>query len=198
MCRLASVLLLLSGLTLSTCIATELDNREFCSRSFSLAADSLIDRLSLETGPSYRLLLEGASDLLTTALIERLHDRGYKVYLRQDTAAGALELACEPQYQRLTYQGIGQGLFRQGMVGRLCEVGGSCRLSDDEGRLLRTAQLTKFAFADTISFEQAEAAREGDDLYAPEMPATLFQRVVEPSLVVGITGTLVYLFFASR
>jgi len=52
--------------------------------------------------------------------------------------------------------------------------------------------------SDTLSFGDARLVRGDDSFLSPALPPTLSQRVVEPGLIVGITGALVYLFFASR
>jgi hypothetical protein len=76
------------------------------------------------------------------------------------------------------------------------EVSG--RLLGQNGRLLQVAKVDDYRLTDLLDFEEAEASRSKTGFYAPEMPPSFLQNVVEPALIITITGALVYLFFASR
>lgn len=175
-----------------------LDNRRFCERALSLVADSLLDKLALDSTQAIWPMPSGDENPLAGQMVQRLHERGFNVYLGETPASESLQLDCELSNLKLEYQGVSKGLFRQGEVKRVCTSSGKCSLIGLDGRLLKQAQVPLSRSSDTISFAEAEAACVGQGIYAPALPPSVFQRVVEPTLVVGITGTLVYLFFASR
>ncbi len=195
------------ALLILTCLAicagtlsatAQLDNRRFCEQTLSLLADSLVEKLELSSTDTIWTRLSESPVFLQQQLVEKLHEQGTRLYLGQEPASGALNLEAETTALSLHYEAYGQSFFRKGRIRRTCEVSGQCILLDADGQLLRTALVGSLILADSLSFNQAAAARTGQGAYAPEMPGSLFQRVVEPSLIVGITGTLVYLFFASR
>ena len=98
----------------------------------------------------------------------------------------------------LKYVGVGGGLFRQGKVAREFSVSAAGRITAPDGKLERTLETRTLMIADTLSFDQARRARGDDPFLAPALPPTTFQRLIEPGVIAGITGVLVYLFFASR
>jgi hypothetical protein len=98
----------------------------------------------------------------------------------------------------LDYHGHGQSLFSRGQIRRTCEVSISGRVLDPAGKLLRSANIPSCLVVDTIDYQAAMEARRDSGAFAPAMPSTFAQRVVEPAIIIGITGALVYLFFASR
>jgi hypothetical protein len=197
---LISILLLFAA---GTTTATEqLDNRRFHEKAMSMLADSLLEKLEITQSDTIWTRTSDSA-LLLQLLVTKLHKRGIDVYSARQPAVGCLwlriRLSSASSYPPLLrYEPFDRGLFRQGRIRRICEVNGAVALWRSEGPLWREARVSSLVLVDNLSYSQAEAAREGSGAYAPEMPASLFQRVVEPSLIVGITGTLVYLFFASR
>jgi len=91
-----------------------------------------------------------------------------------------------------------RGFFSQGRVARMFGISGASQLLGSDGRLLHFAAVSTLTFCDTLSYNEARAARGKDSFMSPALPPTIYQRLVEPSLILGITGALVYLFFASR
>ncbi|MFH2056528.1 MAG: hypothetical protein ABIJ61_11255 [bacterium] len=179
-----------------------LNNMQFCEKALSLLADSLLGKLQVTPDDTIWTHKSDSTSLLQQYLVEKLQARGVSLFLGEQIGTDRLWLGIlqseSSTLPKLRYQAFGQGLFRQGRVERIFEVNGAAMLTEGDGLLRQTARVDRLVLVDSLSFDQAKAAREGDGLYAPEMPASLFQRVVEPTLVVGITGTLVYLFFASR
>jgi hypothetical protein len=77
-------------------------------------------------------------------------------------------------------------------------ISGASQLLGSDGRLLHSAVVSTLTLCDTLSYNEARAARGNDSFLSPTLPPTIYQRLVEPGLILGITGALVYLFFASR
>ncbi len=98
----------------------------------------------------------------------------------------------------LRYVRTGGGVFRQGKVVREFAILSQSRLVADDGKLVSTMEARSLVVSDTLTFDQARRVRGEDSFYAPALPPTTFQRLVEPGIIAGITGVLVYLFFASR
>ncbi|MCK4858733.1 MAG: hypothetical protein KAT58_12235 [candidate division Zixibacteria bacterium] len=186
---------------LQTADAAIESNRQFCARAVGSLADSLIVKLQLQPAGSIRLKsTDGDLDkLLHGQLAEGLHGQGFEVYLGEESRPNQmLQLEAAITAFNLSYQSEHQSLFSRGEIRRTCTLSATARLLSEEGRLLKTASLGDFEQSDILTYRAAKQARSGGELYSPELPASMFQRVVEPVLIVGITGVLVYLFFASR
>lgn len=181
--------------------AATISNNEFALRGVDSLAGSMA--ASLKSVPAAAIIVskvEGRfGEALQNNLANALMRNGKTVYLSSEKPEGEkLLLQSTIHDYSLTYVGIGGGLFRQGQVAREFAISASARLLEPDGRLSQSFDSHAVTIADTLSFDAAKRARGGDTLLSPEMPSTSFQRIVEPGLIVGITGALVYLFFASR
>ncbi len=189
------VVLLVAAATAGT-----IDNRQFVERGIDAFSDSLI--LTLLVGSRDAVAIDSVAgplgEALRQGLARRLSAQGLASYLGGEERDGKLLLQTFVNDYSLSYRNAGAGLFRQGRVERVFTLAGYGRTLQPGGELLQAGGTTVVALQDTLSFEQARAARAPGTLLSPELPPTLFQRVVEPGIVVSITGALVYLFFASR
>lgn len=192
--------LLLIVLLVAVAAAGTIDNRQFVERGIDTFSDSLI--LSLLVGYCDAVAIDSVAgplgEALRQGLARRLNVQGLAGYLGSEEQDGKLLLQIYVNDYSLTYRNADAGLFRQGQVERVFALAGYGRTIQPGGEVQRAGGVTLVAVRDTLSFEQARAARAPGSLLSPELPPTLFQRVVEPGIVVSITGALVYLFFASR
>jgi hypothetical protein len=189
------------SLVVASPVRTEVrDNREFCSEALAESCDSLLARLELPSGGALSLppVAAGREKLLSDRLTENLQRLRYAVYLSDSATDVRPLLQASLDRFEFDYRGISTGLLSGLRVERRCAVSVSARLLGDERRLLRTAAISGFEKREVLEYEVAERARSGDGFYAPKMPPSLLQRVIEPALIISITGALVYLFFASR
>lgn len=189
------VVLLLAGATAGT-----IDNRQFVERGIDAFSDSLI--LTLLVGHRDAVAIDSVAgplgEALRQSLARRLSAHGLTSYLGGGERDGKLLLQTFVNDYSLAYRNADAGLFRQGQVERVLTLAGYGRTIQPGGELQQAGGVTLVALRDTLSFEQARAARAPGSQLSPELPPTLFQRIIEPGIVVGITGALVYLFFASR
>jgi len=180
--------------------AGTIDNRQFVERGIDAFSDSLI--LTLLVGYRDAVAIDSVAgplgEAMRQSLARRLSAQGLASYLGGNQREGKLLLQSYVNDYSLTYRNADAGLFRQGQVERVFTLAGYGRTIRSDGELQQAGEVAIVALRDTLSFEQARAARAPGSLLSPELPPTLFQRVVEPGIVVSITGALVYLFFASR
>ncbi len=162
--------------------------------------DSLITRLGPFTGAAVAVDSVGGElgFELRHRLATSLTHGGISAHLDDHNRGGKLLLQTFIQDATLEYLSVGAGIFRQGRVMRVFTMSGFGRVLDSAGVMTRSLESLSVSVADTLEINAARAARGTGRLLAPEMPATLFQRLVEPGIVVSITGALVYIFFASR
>lgn len=195
----AAALCLNTFLFLSAAAGTE-SNEEFCAGTLREVADSLIADLRPPQQSGVVLLPTSGfrGELLYNRLVETLQNQGYAVYLSDSSSSQRPNLQTSLDGLDLNYHGLHSGLFSRGEVERTCVVSAGARLLDGQGKLLNSTSIVTYGMSDTLDFESARLARSSDGLYAPDMPASLYQRLVEPALILSITGALVYLFFASR
>lgn len=177
-----------------------LDNEAFCKSVLDESCDSLLKQLPLPAEGGLILSRSDGryGDLLHERLVENMHERGLTLYLSDSSEGDMPSLETSLERMELTYRGIGSGLFSRGQVERSCVVSVSANLLAPDGRLLGVAGLSSLKRTELLEFDDAALARGDDALYAPAMPPSAFQRIVEPALILSITGALVYLFFASR
>ena len=193
-------LMLLIGLAL-VAQGEVLSNERFCGRGIETMADTLVSRLQLERGRDVTLVTIGGrfGELLMHQLSTKLGQLGITTYL--GGSAGAPDrpsMRAEISDCRLSYASANARLFSRGKILREFRIGGYCRLLQSDGRLLQSILLNSLVVSDTLSYDDARLARGSDRFLSPDLPPTVYQRLVEPGLIIGITGTLVYLFFASR
>lgn len=192
--------LLLVILLVAAATAGTIDNRQFVERGIDAFSDSLI--LTLLVGYRDAVAIDSVAgplgEAMRQSLARRLSAQGLASYLGGNQREGKLLLQSYVNDYSLTYRNADAGLFRQGQVERVFTLAGYGRTIRSDGELQQAGEVAIVALRDTLSFEQARAARAPGSLLSPELPPTLFQRVVEPGIVVSITGALVYLFFASR
>lgn len=196
---LAAVLIAL--ICSATLAAAVLSNEKFCENGIDRLADSLIQQLS--PLPDSGVILAPVDGPLGKQMLHsltmKLQGRGAPVFLVTegvDSKRPVVKTSVDDYH--LTYEGFQRGFFSQGRVLRRFGISGASQLVGTDARLLQATPLTTLLFCDTLSYDDARTARGRESFLSPKMPATLYQRLVEPGLVLGITGALVYLFFASR
>jgi hypothetical protein len=194
---LLAVLMLLA--VSATSAAAVLSNERFAQKGVGELADSLLGKLlPLPEAGVTVLPVEGPlGSQMVSSLAARIQSAGLSVFLVSEGGESKRPVvkATVDDYH-LTYEGIQRGVFSQGKVVRQFDISGSGQLLEGDGRLIRVATVGSLFLCDTLSYADARFAR-GNAL-SPKLPATPYERLVEPGLVLGITGALVYLFFASR
>jgi hypothetical protein len=197
--KLAAVLLLLAAVR--PLPGAALSNEQFCLQGVAKLADSLALKLAVPADSGLLLLpIEGRfGQQLLTNLAASLDRSGVPIYLSATGVAGNRPFVktIVDDYH-LSYESVRHGLFSRGRVARVFSIGGNSKILEPDGRLLRTAGVSSMIIGDTLSNDEARAARGKDSFLSPALPPTTYQRLVEPGLILGITGALVYLFFASR
>ncbi len=193
----AVAILILSAST----AAAVLSNEQFCGRGVQALADSLVKRLAVPADSAVTLLpVDGRfGGQLFNEMAASLQRSGVPVYLVTtsiDSKRPVVKTTVNDYH--LTYDGVQRGLFSQGRVTRMFEISGVSQLLESDGRMLLPAVVGVSTASDTLSHDEARAAWGKDGFLSPPLPPSVYQRLVEPGLIVGITGALVYLFFASR
>jgi hypothetical protein len=195
---LASGVLLLFSLS---AIAAKLSNEQFCEKGVETLADSLAGQLTAPVDSGVLLLpVDGRfGQQLLNNLAIKLERSGIPVYLVSggvDSKRPVVKTTVNDYH--LSYEGVHRGFFSRGRVARMFGISGASQLLGNDGRLLHSAEVSTLTLCDTLSYTEARAARGKDRFLSPTLPPTIYQRLVEPGLILGITGALVYLFFASR
>lgn len=177
-------------------------NQEFCASGIdSLAVEIVADLNAGDYSPLIVSDIEGRfGDVLRSRLAARLMERGIDVFLTgaDGRGTGKYQLQSTINEYSLKYVGSGGSLFRQGKVAREFAISATCCLVEGDGKLVKAFDRRSLVHADTLSLEQARKARGSDMFLSPALPPTTFQRLIEPGIIAGVTGVLVYLFFASR
>jgi hypothetical protein len=193
-----AVLLLIYSLSAPAAV---LSNEQLCEKGVETLADSLAGRLTAPADSGVMLLpVDGrfGSQLLNNLAVS-LERSGIPVYLVSggvDSKRPIVKTTVNDYH--LSYEGIHRGFFSQDRVARMFGISGASQLLGSDGRLLRSAVVSTLSLCDTLSYDEARAARGKDSFMSPTLPPTIYQRLVEPGLILSITGALVYLFFASR
>ena len=198
-----SILILLTFLTIAVGRLLAVPaNHDFVALGIdSLAAVSVKDLNSVDFPNMIVSPVEGRfGETLRDRLAAKLMKKGIGAYLSQNDgdSHGKFLLQSTINDYSLKYSGTGGGVFRQGKVVREFAILSQSRLLAEDGKLVHTLDAQSLVLSDTLTFDQARRAQGDDAFYAPELPPTTFQKLVEPGIIAGITGILVYLFFASR
>jgi hypothetical protein len=194
----AAVLMLLFSVSAAAAL---LSNEQLCKKGVESLADSLAGQLAASTDSGVTLLpIDGrfGQELLSNLAVS-LERSGIPVYLVSggvDSKRPVVKTIVNDYH--LSYEGVHRGFFSQGRVARRFGISGASQLLGNDGRLLHSAAIGTLNLCDTLSYNEARAARGKDSFMSPTLPPTIYQRLVEPGLILGITGALVYLFFASR
>jgi hypothetical protein len=178
-----------------------LTNEQLCSKGVARLSDSLVQQLDLDSIRSVTVAaIEGRfAQQFLDRLTSKLGDTDVTPYLQiTDVPTKRPMLQAGIDDFSLSYRGVHSGLFSNGSVVREFRIAGYCRLLESDGRLLRSAAVRSLVVDDTVSYDEARLAYGNDAFLSPHLPPSLYQRLVEPGLIVGIAGALVYLFFASR
>jgi hypothetical protein len=191
---------LLSLFSLSATAAV-LSNEQLCEKGVETLADSLAGKLMVPADSGVILLpVDGRfGQQLLNKLAVKLEHSGIPVYLVSegvDSKRPVVKTTVNDYH--LSYEGIHRGIFSRGRVARMFGISGASQLLGSDGRLLRFAAISTLTVCDTLSYDEARAVRGKDSFMSPTLPPTISQRLIEPGLILGITGALVYLFFASR
>ncbi len=177
-------------------------NRDFVAVAIdSLAVVSVKDLNSVDFPSLIVSPVDGRlGETLRGRLATNLLKKGITAYLLpgEGDNQGKILLQSTINDYSLRYVGAGGGVFRRGEVVREFAILSQSQLLADDGRLIRTMEVQSLVVSDTLTFDQARQARGEDAFFSPALPPTTFQRLVEPGIIAGITGVLVYLFFASR
>ncbi|TFH62192.1 MAG: hypothetical protein E4G91_07660 [Candidatus Zixiibacteriota bacterium] len=194
----SALLLLLFSLSASAAV---LSNEQLCEKGVETLADSLAGQLTVPADSGVMLLpVEGRfGQQLLDNLAARLERSGIRLYLVSggvDSKRPVVKTTVNDYH--LSYEGVHRGFFSRGRVARMFGISGASQLLGSDGRLLRSATVSTLTLCDTLSYNEARAVRGRDSFMSPTLPPTIYQRLVEPGLILGITGALVYLFFASR
>ncbi len=177
-------------------------NHDFVAAGIdSLAVISVKDLNSVDFPSIIVLPVDGRiGEALRGRLAANLVKKGISAFLTQGEGdkQGRFLLQSSINDYSLRYVGTGGGVFRQGKVIREFAILSQSRLLEGDGRFVKTMEAKSLVVSDTLTFDQARRVRGEDTFYAPALPPTTFQRLIEPGIIAGITGVLVYLFFASR
>lgn len=178
------------------------NNEARLNHGFQKLADTLFTSISPHI-PQHKIYLQVEAtvheDHLTNILAQRIRQDGeYEVFLNPSATEELVTLETKLDGVVLSYVGIGRGLLRYPAVERRLQFDGFGRAIDADGRLLTTFAVANLVFSDTLSYAEAEAAAGETAFLAPPLPPSPYRRLVEPGLVLTITGALVYVFFASR
>lgn len=177
-------------------------NHDFVAAGIdSLAVISVKDLNSVDFPSIIVLPVDGRiGEALRGRLAANLVKKGISAFLTQGEGdnQGRFLLQSSINDYSLRYVGTGGGVFRQGKVIREFAILSQSRLLEGDGRFVKTMEAQSLVVSDTLTFDQARRVRGEDTFYAPALPPTTFQRLIEPGIIAGITGVLVYLFFASR
>jgi hypothetical protein len=197
----ALVAAVLFSILFSTSFAAPPSNEQLCEKGIETLADSLATKLMAPADSGVTLLpVDGRfGQQLQNSLAVRLERSGIAVYLVSggvDSKRPVVKTIVNDYH--LSYEGVHRGFFSQARVARMFGISGASQLLGNDGRLLRSAVVSTLTLCDTLSYDEARAARGKDSLLSPALPPTIYQRLVEPGMILGITGALVYLFFASR
>jgi hypothetical protein len=139
------------------------------------------------------------ADKLTNIIAQRLQRSGNtEVFLKPLANGDYSTFETRLDAITLTYVGIGRGVLRFPAVERKLQFDGFGRVLDSEGKLLSTFAVADLVFSDTLSYADAEAASGQGAFLSPPLPPSPYRRLVEPGLVLAVTGAVVYVFFASR
>lgn len=194
----SAVLLLLFSLSATAAV---LSNEQLCEKGVVLLADSLVTQLPIPADSGVMLLpVDGRfGQLLLNNLAAKLERSGIPVYLvsGENGSKRPVVKTIVNDYH-LSYEGVRRGFFSQDRVARMFGISGAGQLLGSDGRLLHSVEVGTLTLYDTLSYNEARAVRGKDSFMSPTLPPTIYQRLVEPGLILGITGALVYLFFASR
>ncbi len=178
------------------------DNAKFVVAGLESFADTLLTRGEAFLGMSrVSLTVEAgryAEQLLNALTAELTSVREMEVYLQPPDSLRLPRLETRLDAIELSYVGIGRGVLKFPAIDRRLLLSGFGRVIDSDGKLLSTISVADLVFSDTLSYADAEAARGYEPFLAPSLPASPYRRLVEPGLVLTITGALVYVFFASR
>ena len=194
----SAVLSLLFSLSATAAV---LSNEQLCEKGVETLADSLAGQLTAPADSGVMLLpVDGRfGQQLLNNLAARLERSGIPVYLVSggvDSKRPVVKTTVNDYH--LSYEGVHRGFFSRGRVARMFGISGASQLLGSDGRLLHSAEVSALTLCDTLSYNEARAARGKNSFLSPTLPPTVYQRLVEPGLILGITGALVYLFFASR
>lgn len=201
MVRSVLVLLLPTFFLCFSAASAARSNQDFCIAGVdSLAASIASDLNAGDFLPLIVSEIEGRfGDVLRSRLAARLTGSGRDVYLdTQADRSGKYLLQSTINECSLKFVGRGGNAFHQGKVVREFALSAAVRLLEQDGKLAREFATRSVILSDTLTFEQARRARGNELFLSPELPPTTFQRLVEPGIIAGVTGVLVYLFFASR
>ena len=194
----SAVLSLLFSLSATAAV---LSNEQLCEKGVETLADSLAGQLTAPTDSGVMLLpVDGRfGQQLLNNLAVRFERSGIAVYLVSggvDSKRPVVKTTVNDYH--LSYEGVHRGFFSRGRVARMFGISGASQLLGSDGRLLHSAEVSTLILCDTLSYNEARAARGKNSFLSPSLPPTIYQRLVEPGLILGITGARVYLFFASR
>jgi len=169
--------------------------------------DEALDRMSIPPGSAVSAAQDGKHDadwLVQSALLERLTARGHTVMAGPappDEAAGRPKyrvtyriVSCETTYPRV---------WREWVVGsrkveRRTRVDVYFQLSDGSGAVVWAGGVERERREVVPGSRVAELATPGQSFTAPEVAAGGWDKILEPIVVAGIVGGLIYLFYTSR
>jgi len=171
--------------------------------------DEVLTKMGLPEGSRVYLRQtdqHAANWLVQSVLIESLTDRGHVILTGKMAAPGEEEdaapvyelnyriVACETAYPRA---------WREWVVGsrkveRRATVDIRFQLSDEESAILWAGSGQREKRDVVPGGRIADLATPGQPFTAPEMQAGGWDRVIEPVIVAGIVGGLIYLFYTSK
>ncbi len=177
-----------------------MDNRSYVKAGVVHLSGIISDSITVAANSAIRIdPIEGRCGIdLAHSLATNLTARGFRILLANAADPADFSLQTTVKEYSLRYRAVGGRLFRQSRIERSFSISAGAVLSTGTGKFVRALHDAQLVQRDTLSFAEARQARGDDPFLAPPLPPGVFQRVVEPSIVVGITGALVYFFFASR
>jgi hypothetical protein len=158
-----------------------------------VVAEETLARLTTSLSEARDLVLSvegaGTRSLIENAFLELLHRRGIQAAIRSGQAGDKRTLQIVVLEQQVRYTGLASGEYRR-------EV----RTSIETRDFLRDSSRTQYVGTCSHQDVDTVAFREDIGLYpaARETDRTLFDKLLEPILLVGGAFLVVYLFFTVR
>ncbi|MBD3349353.1 MAG: PorV/PorQ family protein [Candidatus Eisenbacteria bacterium] len=165
-----------------------------------------VERMGLPEGSELRIVQgeqNDASWLVHSVILEELTSRGHVVMASGSDATGSERPRFEVWYKIITCQTTIPRSWREWVVGpRKVERKSRCdihfRLSDENSAVVWAGNVERERREIIRGDRLSELATPGQPFVSPEVAAEGWDKMLEPVVVAGIVGGLIYLFYTSR
>lgn len=165
-----------------------------------------VDRMRLPEGSEIRITQGGQDDaswLVHSTLLEELTNRGHVVMVSGSDPSGVERPRYDIWYQIVTCRTTIPRSWREWVVGsRKVERKTQCdvhfRLSDESSAVVWAGKVERERREIIPGGRLKELSTPGQPFASPEAESGGWDKVVEPVVVAGIVGGLIYLFYTSR